>query len=273
MELGPAVAELRASDELVVVAPGWAAPLARQSLGDELMPLSHVARADSSAFARAIEISALGHRAPELAGWRELERRGHGDFTLRVLENPAPAKIAFSFVDQLGPERATALEGARDCRWNAAARIVSGGLGGHPTFPGQRFECPSGLPTFVGVTVIDDEDYRARRCIWAHPSPVGPVTIRFRDVPLGDRVYGYTGMSWVLARDGVGGSVELEVRVGGESVGRAVHPNLGAWQRFEIPLGARAGQSADVELVVRADSAKNRPFCFTADTRWSGSPG
>jgi hypothetical protein len=85
--LEPAVAELRKSDELVVVAPRWAEPLARQALGDRLMPLAQVARPDVAPFARAIEISAMGKRAPELEEWK-LVKRVERDFVLRVRENP-----------------------------------------------------------------------------------------------------------------------------------------------------------------------------------------
>ncbi len=52
----------------VVVAPRWAEPLARQALGDERMPLAHVARPDTSRFERAVEVSILGQRAPEPRG-------------------------------------------------------------------------------------------------------------------------------------------------------------------------------------------------------------
>lgn len=269
----PAVAELRKTGELVVAAPEWGTPLARHALGDELMPLAHVSRPDASSFARAIEISSMGHRAPELEGWRQVDERRQGDFVLRVLENPKPAKVTFDFVDRIGPETLSVTEGAMPCPWNQNARAASGGLGGHPTFPAQRFECPSGLPRFVGVTVIDDEDYRPRRCVWAHPSAAGPVTLRFSRVPLGDRIQGYTGMAWVLARDGVGGTVELELRAGGESLGRAIHPDVSAWVPFQISLGRHAGTTADVELVVQTDAAQNRPFCFYADSRWGAPPG
>jgi hypothetical protein len=273
---GP-VAELRAADELVVVAPRWAEPLARQALGDELMPLAHVARPDVSPFRRAIEISAIGERSNELESWRVVETREHGDFVLRLRENPFPPKLTFSFVDRVGPEHASVSEGApgseRDCPWNPSARSASGGLGGHPTFPGQRFECAGGGPHFVGVTEIDDEDYLARRCIWAHPTPHGPLSVRFENVPLGDRIYGYTGMPWVLARDGVGGTVELEIRIAGDGMGRALHPDFGAWVGFEIATDVHAGKNADVEFLVTSAVAQNRPFCFYADARWSSSPG
>jgi hypothetical protein len=265
----PSVRELRRAGEPVVVAPAWAEPLARQAFGDELMPLAHVARPDMSGFARAIEVSAMGERSIELASWRVAEERSFGRFRLRVLENPKPHSITFDFVERLVPAQVEVFDApGRPCRYNPNAATVSGGLGGHPTFPVKRFEC-SGAQHVVAVTVIDDEDYRARRCIWAPPSPAGPVTLRFRGVALGDRIHGYTGMPWVLARDGVGGTVDLEARVAGESIGRATHPDQRAWVAFDLATGRHAGTTADVELVVTAQVAQNRPFCFYADTRWT----
>src|SRR5689334_21143476 len=65
-----AVAGMRRSGELVVVAPHWAEPNARSAFGDPLMPIRDVARADESTYARAVEVSIVGASAPELGGWK-----------------------------------------------------------------------------------------------------------------------------------------------------------------------------------------------------------
>src|SRR6185312_11155566 len=102
-------------------------------------------------------------------------------------ENPAPRKVIYDFVDHARPGdadvRNTDPEAA--CPWNANAQIVAGGLGGHPTFPKERFECPIGVFFNVGVTVIADEEFRPRRCLWSHPPLRGEIVTRFHDVPLG----------------------------------------------------------------------------------------
>jgi hypothetical protein len=268
-ELRPKLAGLRKANELVVVAPDWGSPLARQAFGDQLMPLSQVARPDVTAFVRAIEVSMLGQRAPELAGWRIVEEHEHGKFALRVLINPAPAKVSFDFVDALGPERVGVHEGTVPCRWNDNARPIAGGLVGNPTFPKRRFECPSGPPHLVAVTVIDDDNYRPRRCVWAPPSTQSPIVLRYRGVPLGDRIRGYVGVPWLLGRDGVSGSVTLEARALGKSLGKVVQRGDSAWALFELPTGHFAGTTTDVEFVVHESHARDRHFCFYADTRWS----
>ena len=261
---------LRKPGDLLVVAPGWGDPLARKAFGEALMPLRDVARPDETAYARAIEVSFLGQRAPELAEWRAGEGKESGRFRFRVLSNPAPAAVGFDFVERLGPARARVFEqsGATSaaCAWSSNARVETGGLPGPPTFPAQRFLCQGGAHYFVGVTIIDDQEYRPRRCIWAHPTPRGPLVIRFEAVPLGAAIRGHAGLPWLIMRDGAGPPVELEVRAGGRSLGTFVHRDQDGWSGFEFPTG-QAGTSTEVEFEVRSTSARDRHFCFQADTR------
>src|SRR5262249_32004369 len=81
------VAAERRPGDLVVVAPEWADPVARRALGDALMPMRDEARPDVTRYASALEIGILGAHAHELSGWREIERREHGKFVVRRLEN------------------------------------------------------------------------------------------------------------------------------------------------------------------------------------------
>jgi hypothetical protein len=262
------VSELRAHDEPVVVAPYWAEPLARHVLGNELMPVRDVARPDPSGYERVVEVSILGDEAEELAGWRTLEQREFGAFRLRVRQNPEPVRVRFDFVTGLGPERVRVFDGAGlDCWWTTDGTGVTGGLHGHIAFPAARFQCLGGRHFFVGQTVVDDQDYRPRRCIWAHPPRRGSLRIRYRDVPLGSVVRGYAALSWFLWRDGGGTPVELRVQVDGDLIGTLVHTDEQGWNRFQFATGRHAGKTADVEFLVRSDAAKDRHFCFYADTR------
>ena len=254
-----------------MIAPRWAEPMARQALGDALMPLADVARPDESGYARAVEVSILGQHAPELGSWTTGSEERHGRFTLRVLDNPKPAKVSFDFVDHVTPDRVDVSEtvgGApRPCPFRSNAPVSNGGLGGNPTFPAQRFACGSGDWYFVGVTVIDDNhEFRPRRCIWAHPTPGGPLRVRYKGVPLGGVIRGYSGLPWLIFRDGGGAPVELEVKVDGASIGTAVHEDTQGWAPFSFATG-RAGQTADVEFEVRTVDNRDRHFCFYADTR------
>lgn len=264
------VRTLKQPGDLVVIAPAWADPAARRALGDELMPLRDVARPDVTRYAHAVEVSVLGERAPELRGFREVERREAGRFLLRRLENPAPARVAYDFVDHLDPAVADVrgTDPAVACTWNPRAAIAAGGLGGHPTFPAARFECPGGVFFNVGVTVIADEEFRPRRCLWSHPFARGEIVTRFRDVPLGQVIRGHGGMYWMIEREKKGAPVTLTVRVDGEQVGRVVHRDGEGWAPFDFPLGAHAGaRAATVEFAVSSPSYRDRHFCFEADTR------
>ena len=266
----PVVKEMAKPGDLVVVAPRWAEPNARAAFDAELMPLRDIARPDESAYARAIEVGLGGRTAPELEGWAVVDERRHGPFELRVRENPKPARVVYDFTDSLHPAKAQAIEQVagrkKPCGWNAAARVTAGGLGGHPTFPAQRFACGGSEFFFAGVTVIDDHRYRARRCIWAHPPTGGTLTVRFRDVELGAVIRGYGALPWIIERDEPGTPIELDVRVGGSSIGKFVHADGEGWKKFEFATNA-AGQKRDVEFEVSSRVQTHRHFCFHADTR------
>jgi hypothetical protein len=264
------VRAMKREGELVVIAPGWADPLARQALGDELMPLRDVARPDVTRYASALEVSILGASAPETEGWREVERRDEGKFRIRRLENPAPARVIYDFTDNLRPPAVDVrgTQPAITCGWNPTARVTAGGLGGHPTFPRERFECPGGEFFNVSVTVIADERFEPRRCIWSHPLGRGEIVTRYRGVPLGERIRGHHGMYWIIERELKGAPVTITVRVDGETIGSAVHRDGDGWAGFDLPLGAHAGKpAAEVEFAVTSPSNAHRHYCFEADTR------
>ncbi len=130
--------------------------------------------------------------------------------------------------------------------------------------PAQRFACAGAS---VAVTVIDDERFRPRRCIWAPPQSDGPLTLRFANVPVGTRIQGYTGAPWLLTRDGSGPPAVLEVRVAGRSIGTHRQQDGAGWTPFSFDTKAAPGTRADVELVVTSENTQNHMFCFYADTR------
>jgi len=258
--------------EPVVIAPQWAEPMARWSFGDALMPTRDVARPDMSSYREALEVATLGSRSPELAGWKVVREAKRGSFTVREVSNPTPSNVTYDFVDHINPESAEVhlAQGSSpaNCSFTTTAAVESGGLGGNPTYPASRFTCP-GQPShvFVGVTIVEDEQFRPRRCIWSHPPPAGTdLVTRFKDVPLGTEVRGHTGMRWLITRDGMGTPVTIRVAVGGEVIGQVVHENDGQWKSFALPLGTWAGRRADVEFRV-SGTGGGSPVCFEADSR------
>jgi hypothetical protein len=128
--------------------------------------------------------------------------------------------------------------------------------------------CP-GEPSnvFVGVTIIDDEQERPKRCVWSHPpaSP-GELVTTYRDVPLGTVIRGHAGMGWLTERDRAGPAFVVRVVISGTEIGRLVHQDGEGWKPFEFPLGSNASRRADVEFRVSSAGAGNNA-CFEADSR------
>ena len=256
------VAALRREGDVVVVEPSWAEPLV---YGAVEVPPSQAAAPDLEGFERAVEVSVFGDRGARTASWSVHEKRQVGPFTLRVLLNPEHRPSTFDFVDELSPRTVEVSFGAEPCRWTDRAAVVAGGLGGHPTFPAERFQCGARSWFNVSETVIADERFRPRRCIWAHPPSRGALSIRYRDVPLGERLVGHGGMYWIVERERRGAPIVMSVSVDGEPVGEVVHRDGDGWARFEIPLGTFAGRrGASVTFAVSSEDYRDRHFCFEA---------
>jgi hypothetical protein len=270
MALRPTVQQLAAGEALIVVSPRWAEPNARLAFGDALMPLRHVARADDSGFEHALEVAILGQSAPELRGWQLESEQEQGRFRLRRWRNPAPEPLLYDFLAHVEPSAlSVALENgdqSSECAFGAA-RVSNGDLFGHPTFPSPRFSCSNNDWQFVGRTVIEDQNYEPRGCIWAHPPGHGVVRLRFAAVPIGAKLRGHAGLPYFFERDEHGADVELEVRVGGEAIGNYRHSDGEGWKPFEFSTQRFAGQTLPVEFRVRAAKAWQREFCFQAETR------
>ena len=268
--LRPAVERLVDAGTLVVVAPSWAEPNARFALGDQLMPLSQVARADESRFERALEISTLGQSASELGEWQLESEQREGRFVLRSWSNPRVMPVLYDFLEHTDPEHARVSVHRQgksdDCPWTKA-KVSNGDLHGHPTFPARRFVCPYGDWSFVGTTVIEDQLYRPRRCIWAHPVSRGVLAVCFESVPIGATIRGYGALPYFFEREARGTAIELAVYVAGEPVGDWQHADGQGWKAFEFSTARFAGQHHPVEFRVQSKRAWRREFCFQADVR------
>jgi hypothetical protein len=258
--------------EPVVIAPYWAEPMARFAFGDELMPIREVARPDVTRYAEALEVSILGQRAPELAGWKAAREERQGRFTVRTLQNPSPPQVTFDFTDHVDPTnsevRIDRRAGSIDCAFSTTAPMESGGLGGPPVYPTSRFVCP-GEPNhvFVGVTLIDDEKQHPRRCIWAHPPGAdAELVTKFRGAPLGTKIHGHVGADWFNERDLGTPNFTIKVVVAGSEVGTVLHRAGDFWKPFELTLPQGTSDHADVEFRVSAPGAGTH-VCFEADSR------
>lgn len=268
--LPQAVAKLVDDQTLVVIAPYWAEPNARRVLGDRYMPLRDVARADESSYAQALEIRILGGESV-VSEWPEISVEQLGKFELVLRKNPTPQPMLVNFVDAIAEGKATVTsargESETPCRWNTNARVENGALHGHPTFPKARFECQGEPWHMVGQTVIEDENYLPRRCIWAQPGEGQKTVVKFEAVVLGHSITGYGALPYFLERDAKGTPVELDVRVDGDSLGRFKHEDGQGWKRFEFDTARFVGEAHDVEFRISSKRSRAREFCFQAAVR------
>jgi hypothetical protein len=269
--LKPSVAQLYRPSDCIAVAPSWGAPLARQHLGDRFMPLEQVARAGDESCQRIIEVGFLGQKYVPASSWVEVEHREAGPFLLSVRQNPRWEPSRYAFIDHLDPERlqVTLQQGAtpQHCAFNDHSHLSAGGLGGDPAAPQRRFSCPGGSFHWVGVTIIDDEHYGPRRCIWAPPNRQGSVTLHFAQVPLGRKLVGHAGGPWLMVRDGLGPPVTLGATIGDSFKTQAEFKDTDGWVRFEWDTSAFENTVVDVALTVTANSNTDQRFCFTLDAR------
>jgi hypothetical protein len=234
-----------------------------------MFPLDELARSDDAALTRVLEVSALGARYDGTSRFRVVSETAQGAFTLRVLENPQPLRTRYRVLEHVNPNDlgVTAVRGESSvpCVYSDHARVFAGGLHGEVAFPRERFVCPGPASAFVGITVIDDQDYRPRRCLWAQPPPGGALKLAFSGVPFGSALRGFGGLSYFLFRDSEAPPVELSLASGGTKLGRYEHRDAWGWHPFRVATAALAGQSAPLELEVRSAGHEGRDFCLALE--------
>lgn len=270
--LTPVVENLRANGAFVTVTPYWAEPNLRWALGDTLMPLRDVARPDDTGYAAVVEVLLPGHDS-KFSTWQLESREEVGAFRVEKRKNPAHTPALYEFAEHLHPDETQVelrkgAELRHVCAYDEDARVTNGALGGHPTFPKARFVCGKDEWDFVGLTVIEDQNYHPRRCIWAHPSP-GEVTkiIRFPQAKVGQRIMGHLGIPYLVDREQKGKPVTITVAVAGEELGTTVHNSGDGWHGFEIDTTKFAGSEQAVEFRIDSKSTRYRTLCFHAEAR------
>lgn len=266
------LARLKQDKDLIVIAPEWAEPLARTAFGDALMPIADVARADEASYRRAIEVAALGDVNPLLVNWPVSTEKRFGKFTLRTRPNPAFHPPSFVLTDHAVPPALSVSERGPSgeltpCRYGTRPPSSASGLLAPPAFPRQRFSCGPVEADFVGTTIIDDQNYRARRCLWANPAPGGLLSLSFADVPLGEQLYGYVGFSFFRFRDHGWPAVTISFAIDGVGLGSHSHLPESGWQRFEFATAQFRGSPHEVKMEIAGIESRELELCFYAATR------
>jgi hypothetical protein len=255
--------------DAVTVAPPWADPLLRRVLGQHLS-LAQAAPSDLAPFERQWALSIRGHRPAEApARPPDLTRQFGRVQVWRWDLGPSP--VLYDLVEHVhGAEVSLGVgDAARPCPRRVGGPN-GGGLGAGPARPAQRFECDPRRPwLWVGQTVTEDLHLQPRHCVWQHPAAKVPVRVRYRDVPLGDRIVLHAGLYYEHERERKGGPVHVNVRVDGEPVGHLVHRDGDGWKRMEAHTGhtASGGVRGTVEVEVVADDPHLRSLCWAASIR------
>lgn len=266
------VASLKREGDLLVIAPAWAEPLARNAFGDALLPISEIARPDETGYSRVIEVSALGESNPLVARWPVVTEVSFGRFDLRTRRNPSFRPALFVLTDHATPPQLSVTQRwvtgqSESCSYGTRPASSMSGLLARPALPRQRFACGPAEGNFVGTTIIEDQQYRARRCLWANPSPGGLLTLTFPQVPIGEELYGYVGFPYFRFRDRGWSKVDITFTVDETTLGSHSHlPELG-WQPFRFSTTALRGTMHEVRVQIFGADSRELELCFYAATR------
>lgn len=270
--LASEVRTLKRDGDLIVIAPEWAEPLARNALTDSLMPIADVARPDEAGYAHAIEVAALGNENPLIAGWPVTAERKIGKFTLRTRTNPAFKPPRYVLTDHANPQDLSVSERDPDgelraCRFGTRAPSSGSGLLARPAFPRQRFACGPAEGNFAGMTIIEDQHDRARRCLWANPAAGDTLLLDFAQVPLGEQLYGYIGFPYFRFRDQGWPKVTVSFTVDGVRLGSHDHLPESGWQPFQLSTAPYRDSAHQVRIEIFGADSRELELCFYAATR------
>jgi hypothetical protein len=267
--LAPRLLELKPPGVPVLASPAWAEPLLRQA-APEAFPLAELARPDDRGFARYLEVSLGGSwpfgAEPELSRLPVESEHEVGPFRLRLLKNSDVESTRHDFTSALERgevEVATDVAGElTPCPSVEARRARTGGLHGAVARPRRYHACTG--ERAVAVTVIEDQNYRPRRCILIEAPSRGSVELVFRGVPPSAKLVGFAGFSYFLDRDAPGAQVELSLAEGGQPLGAQRVEAARGWQRFEVQRPAAGG---DVTLRASWLVEQPRELCVALEAR------
>jgi hypothetical protein len=266
------VGALKREKDLIVIAPEWAEPIGRTAFTDVLMPIADVARPDEASYQRAIEVSALGNVNPLVAAWPVSSEQRLGKFTLRTRSNPAFKPPLYVLTEHAAPPDLSASElsergESKPCRYGTRQPSSASGLLAPAAYPRQRFSCGPSEADFVGTTIIEDQNDRPRRCLWANPAPGGVLTLTFGSVPLGDQLYGYVGFSHFRFRDHGWPPVTISFSIDGAALGKHAHLPESGWQPFQFSTTQFRGSTREVRIELSGSHSRELELCFYAATR------
>lgn len=274
------VAPKQKGEDLILTQTRWIEPFLLRELGAK-MPLTVAGFSDTAPFSRVWQIG-LDEEAP-LFKQKPNTAEQFGRLSVRTWDLGKPT-VVFDFVSEIEHATVQLLETTppKDCRLQRTRSPQAGGVLRGAAMPyGKRVHhCDSQRPwLWVGPTVVEDLDQRARRCIWHHPAGPAPIRVTYPNVPRGDRLVFYGGLYYDHERVGGGAPVEMTVWIDGKPLGQMQHRAGDGWKRMEVATGFDASASSGegtstmrVEIDVTSEAPHYRTFCWNGNVRSGRRP-
>jgi hypothetical protein len=243
----PLHAEFRPGD-LIVAAPAWADPLARQVAGD-LLTVEQAARPDADRFGRIWQLRIGAARAPEVESLSVNSSRCFGRVCLDLFEKPHD-EVLFDLVSRFAEARVTSVDAA----------------GAELTCQSDPSALAPGTLRCLGGQVsprVAEVDYLPRRALVVQPDAGRTTHLAWRALP-GGRLVGSLGMHDFNQRKYVDGPVDVVLTIDGKEAQRTRYTQDAGWRRFELPLSPGAH---DLDLAVSAPSVDRRSLALFAEVR------
>ncbi|MFT6400369.1 MAG: hypothetical protein ACJAYU_005140 [Bradymonadia bacterium] len=132
-----------------------------------------------------------------------------------------------------------------------------------------KWQCGPNPWNYVGEAEVQVRG-RMQRCIWAHPSDDGILSLEFSDVPLGMMISGRHMLGDIGVSNDEEGDIQFRVLVNDEIVGDRQQQQRAGLNTFRHTLDD-APERGTVRFEIEAEVTAQRHFCFTAQTRTQSS--
>ncbi len=253
----------------LICSPKWMEPTARMKLGPSLATVERMAAPDTSRFDRILEVSFYGKTRSELALLPAIDRKRSGDVMVLVHRNPnyRPVTTDLVALSRPGSLAVSLTSGSAEapCPWQTS-QPVTGNLGFGPAIPSTRASCSQG--SNVGVTVIADLEYDARRCILVQPPNKSQlVKLQYSEVTFGASLVLHHGLYAEHERAREGGPITTTLKNSLQVIGKDAHLDGEGWKTVEFATPDLAGKKGSLEVEVSGRTDTKRAYCFDLTTR------
>ncbi len=242
--------------DVIILQPFWA-ERAREYLGDlNIINPRDVKNEDLSQYKNIYVFSVFGYgeNIYEYMNkkFKSLEKKEFGKLSLFKFQNEKIEKVIYNFYQNIK---------------DAKIRIIKGGeIKECKDFSNDRWRCGGPDWQYIGKEILDI-DGTGRECLWSHPMTGSIIEINFENIPAGDILKGFSGLTDEAVRYKEGSPVFLSILIDDKEVLYHRNPNSIGAKRFEIDTSAYKGSTHKITFKVSTVLDGVRHFCFYADVR------